>query len=51
MRDGVVELEGANRATELDGDPSEEVQEGVKGVGLEPQRKHLEKMREIIQDD
>jgi hypothetical protein len=36
---------------ELDGDPSEEVGEGVKGVGFEPQRKSPEKMREITQDD
>lgn len=47
----VITLECTNRATELDGDPSEEVGEGGKGVGLEPQGESPEKMREIIQDE
>jgi hypothetical protein len=48
---------GGHKLEELGRDPSEEVGEGVKGVGLELQRKNLEKTREImktreiIQDD
>jgi hypothetical protein len=44
----VIALESTNWATKLGGDPSEEVGEGVKGVELEPQRKSLEEMREIV---
>jgi hypothetical protein len=47
----VITLENMNRATKLGGCPSKEVGEGGKGIGLEPPRKNLEKMREIIQDD
>jgi hypothetical protein len=39
----VVALEAMHRSMELSGDPGEEVHEGVKGVGLEPQRKSLGK--------
>jgi hypothetical protein len=47
----IITLEGTDRATELGGDPDEEMDEGVKGVGLKPQRKGLEKVGETIQDD
>jgi hypothetical protein len=40
---------GTNRATELGGDPYEEVREGVEGVGLQLQKESLKKMRKITQ--
>jgi hypothetical protein len=43
----VIALECTNRTTELCGDPSEEVGEGVKGAT----EGSLEKMREVIQND
>jgi hypothetical protein len=46
----VITLENMNWATKLSGCPSEELGEGGKGIRLEPPRKSLEKMREIIQD-
>jgi hypothetical protein len=47
----VIALKSMNRATELGGDPSEEVGEGGKAIGLEPLGKSLGKMREIIYGD
>ena len=46
----IVALECTNRAMELGGDPSEEVQEGVKCIGLQSQWKSPKKMREIIEN-
>jgi hypothetical protein len=42
---------GTNRATELGGDPSEEVGEGGKGVKLQPNQKSSKEVREVIQND
>jgi hypothetical protein len=40
----IVTLQGTDRATELGGDPGEEMSEHGKSVGLQPKRKSPEKM-------
>jgi hypothetical protein len=47
----IITLEGTDWATELGGDPGEEVGEGGGCVGLQPKWESLEKMREIVQND
>jgi hypothetical protein len=46
----IITLEGTDRATELWGDPGEEVGESGKSVGLQSKRKSPEKMGKIIGD-
>jgi hypothetical protein len=46
----IVSLQCTDRATELGGDPDEEVCESGKSVGLQPKRKSPDKMRKIIQN-
>jgi hypothetical protein len=47
----IVTLKGTNWATELGGDPGEEVCEGGQGIRLQPKRESPKKVREIIQND
>jgi hypothetical protein len=44
----IVTLEGTDRATELGGDPGEEVGEGGERVGIQPKRESLKKVKEVI---
>jgi hypothetical protein len=46
----IIALHGADRATELGGDPGEEVCESGECVGLQPKRKSSEKMGKVIQN-
>jgi hypothetical protein len=46
----IVTLQCTNWATELGGDPGEEVCEGGKSVGLQPKRKSPEKIGKVIQN-
>ena len=46
----VVTLDAPDGAAELSGDPSEEVRQGGKGVGLLTKRKRPQIMREVIKN-
>ena len=46
----IITLEGTDRATELGGDPGEEVSEGGERVRLLPKGKSPKKVRKIIQN-
>jgi hypothetical protein len=47
----IITLEGADRATELGGDPNKEVGEGGECVGLQSKRKSPKEMGEVVQND
>jgi hypothetical protein len=44
----IITLEGTDRATELGGDPGEEMGEGGECVGLQSKWKSPKKMREVV---
>jgi hypothetical protein len=47
----IITLEGTDQATELGGDPSEEVGEDGERVELQPKLKNPKKMGEVVQND